>query len=121
MFLTDNACHSSETLAATCEAYALDGGCRVCTAGFYRHEKTCLPCDAKCRTCTGGESCTACAATHFMGADGACKDKSAVVGCAVEVSSDVGCVECLRGYFVKDRECSLCNATHANCAACDGA
>ena len=120
MFLTDNACHSSATLAGKCRVYATDGGCRVCNAGFYRHEKTCLECDPKCRTCTSGDSCTSCASTHFMGVDGVCLDKSEIVGCAVDISSEHGCDECVPGYFPQDRMCSLCNATFEHCAVCDG-
>ena len=53
-----------------------------------------------------------------MTVDGACRDKSEVVGCAGEVSSERGCAECVAGFFPKDRVCAPCNATHGNCAAC---
>ena len=118
MFLTDNICHSSASLAGKCRDYATDGGCLICNDGFYKHEKTCIACDAKCLTCTNGDSCIACNTEHFMGVDGACKNKSDVVGCAVEVSSDVGCMECLPGYFAKDRMCTLCNETFDRCVSC---
>ena len=59
MFLTDNACHSSAALVGKCRVYATDGGCLICSAGFDWHEKTCVECDAKCRTCTDGVSCLA--------------------------------------------------------------
>ena len=56
-----------------------------------------------------------------MGVDDVCRPKAGVVGCAVDVSSDVGCTECVAGYRVADRVCVPCNATHAMCAACDEA
>ena len=119
MFLNDNACQSSDTLEGKCAVYAVDGGCRVCDAGFYRNATTCVGCRAACKTCANGESCSACAETHFMGIDGVCRPKGEVVGCAVDISSDVGCVECLPEYFTKDRTCSLCNGTFEHCAVCD--
>ena len=54
-----------------------------------------------------------------MGVDDVCRPKAGVVGCAVDVSSDVGCVECVAGYRVADRVCVPCNATHAMCDACN--
>ena len=109
MFLTDNACHSNGTLAGKCRVFARDGGCHICRNGFYRHEKTCIACDGKCRTCTNGESCSVCNEQHYMSVDGVCHDKSEIVGCAVEISSDVGCTSCLPGYFAANRMCSECN------------
>ena len=111
-----NACHSSATLVETCRAYAPDGGCRVCNGGYYGH-KTCVGCRAEYLTCTGGDGCSA-SWTHFMTVDGECKDE--VVGCAVEISSDVVCASFLPGYFSKDQTCLLCNATFDRCSVCDG-
>ena len=117
--MTDNACHSNGTLTGKCSVYATDGGCRICNDGFYRHEKACLACDTKCRTCGNAESCSTCADTHFMTLSGVCRNKSEIVGCAVEISSEYGCIECVAGFFVKERMCSLCNATFESCAVCD--
>ena len=117
LFLMDNACHSGATLVETCRAYAPDGGCRVCSDGYYWHKKTCVGCWTEYLTCTGGDRCSA-SWTHIMTVDGECKDE--VVGCAIEISSDVGCASCLPGYFSKDRMCSLCNATFDRCSVCDG-
>ena len=118
MFLTDNTCHSSGTLAGKCRVYATDGGCRVCNDGFYRHEQTCLACDGKCRTCTDGSSCSTCSETHFMGVDGVCRSKGEIVGCSVEITSEHGCSECLVGYFQKDKVCTPCSMMYMLCAAC---
>ena len=102
-FLTDNACHSNGTLAGKCSVFATDGGCRICRSGFYRHEKSCVACDAKCRTCTNGESCSACNDTYYMTINGTCNPTSEIVGCAVEISSEYGCTECAIGDNTKDR------------------
>ena len=53
-----------------------------------------------------------------MDVNGTCKDKSEIVGCAVEISSEYGCTSCLPGFFSKDRTCSACNATFDRCAVC---
>ena len=98
--------------------FAVDGGCRVCKPGFYRHEKTCLKCGPLCRTCANGDSCTTCNDEHFMNTEGVCANKSAIVGCAEAVDSDIGCPRCQDGFFLRDRECFLCNASHANCSSC---
>ena len=103
MYLTDNSCHSNGTLAGKCRTFATDGGCRICNAGFYRHEKSCVECDAKCKTCTNGESCTSCSDAYFMTVDGVCRPKTEIVGCAVEISSEHRCVECAIGDNSKDR------------------
>ena len=118
-FLTDNACHSNGTLAGKCSVYATDGGCRVCNASFYRHEKACVECMSECRTCGDSVSCQTCNELHFMSVDGECRSKGEIVGCAVEVSSEYGCTSCLPGFFSKDRTCAACNATHTDCVQCD--
>ena len=119
MFLSDNGCHNNESLSGKCSTYATDGGCRICSQGFYKHEKTCMECMPECRTCMNGDSCVTCDSAHFMTVDGVCKGKDQIIGCAVDISSDEGCTECVSGYFVNDRECVPCNMSHALCVVCD--
>lgn len=54
-----------------------------------------------------------------MTIEGVCENKSTIVGCAVDVSSEYGCTECLSGYYAKDRRCLSCSSKSDQCAVCD--
>ena len=118
MFLSGNACLNNSVLAGKCATYSQSGGCFLCNPGFYKSDKTCLACDAACRTCANGEGCIACNDGHFMTVGGQCKPKNSTAGCAEPVRSDVGCPRCLDGFFLQDRECSPCQDHFADCAQC---
>ena len=111
MFLSNSECHTSETLAGTCEVFSAAGGCAVCKTGFFRSEKTCHACMDECATCLNGESCSTCNDEHFMTATGDCKAKNETAGCAGEVDSALGCTVCEEGFFLSDRMCGRCNET----------
>ena len=119
MFLSNGKCHTSETLAGTCEVFSAAGGCAVCKTGYYREEKTCAKCWDECATCLNGESCSTCNDEHFMTVTGDCKAKNETVGCAGEIDGAVGCTACDDGFFLDARECHECGETFDACATCD--
>ena len=59
-----------------------------------------------------------CNEEHFMTVEGECKAKSATTGCEGEISSAVGCVACVDGFYLHDRECARCDAAFENCVTC---
>ena len=118
MYLMDNAYNGGAALNGKCRAFATGGGCRICNDLFYIHEKTHLAREGKCKTCLNGESCKTCSDTHFMTVDGECKNKSAVVVCAEEISGAYGCSACLPGYFLTVHECVSCCEAFDRCAEC---
>ena len=73
-------------------------------------------CLDSCETCLDGKKCTRCKSDHFMTIKpGICKEKSLVYNCSKEVTTDFGCEGCVKGYYLKDRECYECNDTCASC------
>ena len=117
-FLSEGRCLNSTTLADKCVKYMIGGGCAICHDGFYNNDRACAECMDECRTCSDGASCSLCSSAFFMSNDGMCKDKSDVVGCAVEVDSDFGCTKCKDGYFLLDRECFACVSVFVDCTTC---
>jgi proprotein convertase subtilisin/kexin type 5 len=82
-----------------------------CGDGFYRDtdKKVCLPCNAKCRTCSSNTVCTACktGSGRILGANGACQ---CPVGKMVD-DPNGDCPDCTVG-------CESCSLFPHSCVSC---
>ncbi|ELP89678.1 tyrosine protein kinase, putative [Entamoeba invadens IP1] len=115
---TSHQCDSNDNLAKKCQKLStVSQGCYQCLDGFYRVGLDCDECDESCATCQKSGSCITCQDTYFMTNENKCEPQNIIVGCAVNITSTLGCTSCSPGYYTfKTNQCAKCDST---CKTCD--
>ncbi|ELP90118.1 serine-threonine protein kinase, putative [Entamoeba invadens IP1] len=87
------------------------GSCVLCSEKYFVNERSlCSQCPVGCSTCLSAESCGSCEETYTKMGENCVK-----TGCLMYDSNNI-CVDCRRGYFLKNGDCEECSY---GCKSCE--